>query len=405
MHRLERVAGALCGEVTAAVVQPASGHGPGSGRTAPPGEWYQEEVSASDVHRTAQVDELDSYVMAIKNDGSEDRLAELFTPDYSSAADYEMSCEGLRAAFAKTIGYPPPAMLSVEESADGARFERIGDDYLATYYRCWIPITAQVQAYGLYIIPKADDGGQLPGPLPLMLSVHGGGGSPEGALFGPGNYHGMVRQAAAQKYMVWAPQHLFNAQGYPPDIRNQMDQRLKLVGTSLTAIEIMKITRPIDVLIKGANTHAGHTSIDPDRIGLVGLSYGGYYALVAPALDLRIKVTVCSCYAFVQELRYRESELSVPLDFHFMDRFTLFREPEVCALICPRYLQIQAGKTDMYTHRDPALAPATAAYWESLQQGSADASGGAVGEFEYVRFEGGHEFDDDSAWSFVSKHL
>jgi hypothetical protein len=107
---------------------------------------------------------------------------------------------------------------------------------------------------------------------------------------------------------------------------------------------------------------------------------------------------VCSCYAFVQELRYREAELSVPSDFHFMDRFTLYREPEVCALICPRALQIQAGKTDMYTHRDPALAPATAAYWAGLGDE-------AVGEFEYARFEGGHEFDDDTAWPFVSKHL
>ena len=299
---------------------------------------------------------------------------------------------------------PCHAVLTVDESCDGARFERIGDDHLATYYRCWIPVTKQVQAYGIYIIPKADDGGALPGPLPLMLSVHGGGGSPEAALFNGGsNYHGMVRKAAEQKYVVWAPQHLFAAQGYPQGIRNDIDTRLKLVGTSLTAIEIAKITRPMDVLMRGANEHAGHTSIDPDRIGLVGLSYGGYYALVAPALDTRIKVSVCSCYAYVQELRYRESELSVPVDFHFMDRFTLFREPEICALICPRALQIQAGKTDMYTHRDPALAPATAAYWDGLAAGAGAAAGG--GEFEYVRFEGGHEFDDDSAWPFIAKHL
>ena len=84
------------------------------------------------------------------------------------------------------------------------------------------------------------------------------------------------------------------------------------------------------------------------------------------------------------------------------------REPEICALICPRFLQIQAGKTDGYTHRDPALAPATAAYWEGLRKGGAaglGADSGGVGAFEYVRFEGGHEFDDESAWAFVSKHL
>lgn len=105
MHRLERVAAA----VAAAPVGGSGGHGPGSGRTAPPGELFEEVVADSDVHRTAQVAELDGYINAIKNDGSEDRLASLFTPDYSSAAGYEASCEGLREAFAKTIGYPPPA--------------------------------------------------------------------------------------------------------------------------------------------------------------------------------------------------------------------------------------------------------------------------------------------------------
>ena len=61
-------------------------------------------------------------------------------------------------------------------------------------------MTKQINAMGLYIIPKADDGGVLPGPLPLMLSIIGGGGSPEAATFNGGaNYHGMVRQAAEQK--------------------------------------------------------------------------------------------------------------------------------------------------------------------------------------------------------------
>ena len=255
----------------------AGGHGPGSGRTAPPGELYSEVPSDSDVHRTEQASELEQYINAIKNDGSEDRLARLFSPDFSSAAAFEASAEDLRDRFAQTIGYPPPEMLSVEDSAEGARFARMGDDEIATYYRVWIPVTQQINAYGIYIIPK--DVGPT---VPLMISMHGGGGSPEGALFGPGNYNGMVRKAAEQGYAVWAPQHLFRAEGYPDDVRNQMDARLRLVGTSLTAIETAKITRPIDVLIRGAAAE-GHTHLDESRIGMVGLSYGGYYAIVVRA--------------------------------------------------------------------------------------------------------------------------
>ena len=179
-------------------------------------------------------------------------------------------------------------MLSVEDSAEGARFARMGDDEIATYYRVWIPVTQQINAYGIYIIPK--DVGPT---IPLMISMHGGGGSPEGALFGPGNYNGMVRKAAEQGYAVWAPQHLFRAEGYPDDVRNQMDARLRLVGTSLTAIETAKITRPIDVLIRGAAAE-GHTHLDESRIGMVGLSYGGYYAIVVRAALRSPAPSVCS---------------------------------------------------------------------------------------------------------------
>ncbi len=48
---------------------------------------------------------------------------------------------------------------------------------------------------------------------------------------------------------------------------------MKLVGTSITAVEIARISFAIDYL-------ATRIEVDPTRIGMVGLSYGGYYAQV-----------------------------------------------------------------------------------------------------------------------------
>ena len=253
--------------------------------------------------------------------------------------------------------------------------------------RDMIPVLPGVHSEGIYIVPKS-----IRGKAPLMISMHGGGGSPEVALFNGGaNYHDMVRGAVKRGYVVYAPQHLFRAEEYPQDIRRQIDDRLRLIGTSITAVEIAKITYAIDEL-------ANRPEVDMSRIGMVGLSYGGYYAQVTPAIDTRIKVSVSSCYFGVQEGRYEQDELSVPSDFRFMNRMTLFNDADLVALICPRAHQIQAGTKDNASHREKgkSLAPRAAAYFEKLHLSD---------RFQHVVFEGGHEFNDESAWAFVEKHL
>jgi dienelactone hydrolase len=343
--------------------------------------YYEEAVAASNPLRTQQAKELDAYVVAMKRDDA--RLRALFKPDYSSPQAFERSAQPLRKAFCDSIGYPPPG----EAPKEAARFDKIGEDAIGIYYRASIPILPHVHAEGIYIVPKGPTG-----KAPLVIAMHGGGGSPEVALFhGGANYHDMGRGGVKRGYVVFAPQHLFSAEGYPKDYRNKIDERMRLVGTSLTAVEIAKITRSLDVIL-------ARPAVDAQRVARVGLSYGGDYALVAPAVDERIKVSVSSCYYGVQEGRYERDELSVPSDFRFKDRFTLFRDSDIVALICPRALQIQAGSADDEEHREPGklLAPISAGYYEKL---------GLTERFEHVVFEGKHEFHDESAWAFVKKHL
>jgi dienelactone hydrolase len=344
-------------------------------------KYFEADVAASNPLRAEQAKELDGYIVAMKRDNS--RLHARFQPDYSSPPAFEKSALPLRKAFCDSIGYPPPGDVPTEP----ATFDKIGEDGIGIYYRAKIAILPGVHAEGIYIVPK-----ETSGRVPLVISMHGGGGSPEVALFhGGANYHDMVRGGVKRGYAVFAPQHLFSADGFPGDIRNRIDERMRLVGTSLTAVEIAKITRSLDVILK-------RPEVDPARVAMVGLSYGGYYALVAPAIDTRIKVSVSSCYYGVQEGRYERDELSVPSDFKFKDRFTLFRDSEIVALICPRALEIQAGSKDDVDHREPGklLAPISESYYTKL---------GLPERFHYRIFQVGHEFQDDSAWEFVKKHL
>jgi len=347
----------------------------------PKPSYYEEKVADSDPLRVEQAQELEAYIDLMKKDGA--RLKTLLNPDYASTVAYEKSVEPYRKAFAGSIGYPPPG----EVPSTPATFTKIGEDSIGTYHRVKIPVLPGVHAEGLYIVPK-----NLKGKAPLVISMHGGGGSPEVATFNGGaNYHDMVRGGVKRGYVVFAPQHLFSVQGYPKDVRNRTDERMRLIGTSLTAVEIAKITRSLDVLLK-------RPEVDASRVGMVGLSYGGYYALVTPAMDTRIKVSVCSCYYGVQESRYQRDELSIPSDFRFPDRFTLFRDAELPSLICPRALQVQAGSKDGVDHRDGGKpqAPISAEFYKKL---------GIESRFQHLIFEGGHEFHDDSAWKFVQEHL
>ncbi|MCY2981754.1 MAG: dienelactone hydrolase family protein [Planctomycetota bacterium] len=343
--------------------------------------YFNQKVADSNPLRTEQARELDAYIKSMALDTT--RFADLFQPNFASSQAFEQSAMPLRGAFCESIGYPPPG----QRPKESATFTQMGEDQLGIYYRAMIPVLPGVHSEGIYIVPKS-----IRGKAPLMISMHGGGGSPEVALFNGGaNYHDMVRGAVKRGYVVYAPQHLFRAEEYPQDIRRQIDDRLRLIGTSITAVEIAKITYAIDGL-------ANRPEVDMSRIGMVGLSYGGYYAQVTPAIDTRIKVSVSSCYFGVQEGRYEQDELSVPSDFRFMNRMTLFNDADLVALICPRAHQIQAGTTDNASHREKgkSLAPRAAAYFEKLHLSD---------RFQHVVFEGGHEFNDEAAWAFVEKHL
>ena len=348
---------------------------------AEPPVYFEQDIAASDSLRAEQARELDAYIANQKQDRT--RLRNLFKPDYRSQAAFAASTRALSKAFAVSMGYPPPGPVI----GDPPRFDAMGEDSIGTYFRASFPVVGGIRAEGIYIVPKA-----ARGKVPLVIAMHGGGGSPELALFhGGGNYHDMVRGGVKNGYAVFAPQHLFKAQGFPADVRNSMDQRLRLVGTSLTAIEIAKIRASLDVLLK-------RPEIDPRRVAMVGLSYGGYYALVTAALDARIKVVVSSGYFGIQEGRYAADELSVPSDFQFPDRFALFRDPDIAALICPRALEIQAGDHDDDEHREPGkqLIGEVSKHYSAL---------GIPNQFRYVIFAGGHEFNDASAWEFVREHL
>ncbi|HEU0123865.1 MAG TPA: amidohydrolase family protein [Bryobacteraceae bacterium] len=248
---------------------------------------------------------------------------------FAERLEREKDKEPLRREFQTKVGYPPPGFVGPYRE----RMEKIGEDAIATYYRAWAPVSPEMEVYGLYLVPR-----NRTLPAPLVIAQHGGGGYPELALFkGGGNYKDMIRGAAKEGYVVWAPlllMHPFRDRDtgtpIPAEVRRDMDAAFRKLGTSLMGVETMRISRSLDVMIR-------RPEVDPQRVGMIGLSYGGYFTLYTMAVDPRIKVGVASCSIRDREATKAAVPEGRPVDMPGSD---------LAALIAPRALQIQNGVKD-----------------------------------------------------------
>lgn len=206
-------------------------------------------------------------------------------------------------------------------------------------------------------------------------------------FFGSANYNDMVRRILRRGVAVFAPQLLlWNPDRFGPDHeKNVIDRRLKQVGGSLAALDLYRILRSVDYF-------STHRAIDSSRIGMAGLSYGGFFTLYSAALDTRFRAVLSSCF-FNNRKKY-----DYP-DWVWFDAANRMLDAEVGALICPRPLFIEVGKEDELFHIRHARPEVRKlkAYYESL---------GVLDRFCYEEHAGGHEFNKtDHGIDFLYKHL
>jgi len=279
------------------------------------------------------------------------------------------------ATLQKKIGYPVARIKGGEQ-----RLEKIGTDSLGTYYRSYIQLGGSFDAYGLYIVPN---GG--PARKPLVISQHGGGGTPELALFNGGaNYHDMIRGSVRAGYITYAPlivmypyQDRDNGSEIQPEVRRDFDGLLRERGTSLFGVETSMISESLSVLMK-------RPEIDPKRVAMVGLSYGGFFTLYQMALDKRIKCGVASCSFrdYDQAEWDRKPKNGQPYDMS---------PANLVKLISPRRIQVQSGLSDKGLPID------------SARKAAAQVKG--TKGLDYVEFPGVHEWNGELAWKFLATTL
>ena len=117
-----------------------------------------------------------------------------------------------------------------------------------------------------------------------------------------------------------------------PHQRRSVDYDLKRFGTSITALEIKGIMNAITFL-------STLPFIDGEKIGMTGISYGGYFTLHTMAADTRIKAGLSNA-CFNDRNAYPWGDWTYP------NCANTFHDAEVAGLCAPRRLYVTVGKTD-----------------------------------------------------------
>ena len=330
---------------------------------------YSEPIEVGASFRIKQQDELKRLVLERRVEANE-RRHRFFQPDLSSAEAYADSIVHLREEYRAMLGWP---MLEDSRGIPAAKVIEVATDEQSEIYRLEIEAMPGVTVYGLLFLPVGKT------QYPLVIVQHGGGGTPElcSSFFDSTNYNDITRRITRYGVAAFAPQLYLWSDAFGPAIdRKQMDVELKQVGSSITALEIFKIQRSLDFLL-------ARYPIEDGRVGMTGLSYGGFYTLYTTAAEPRIKAAFSSC-CFNDRYTYDWS------DWVWFDSAGRFLDTEVCGLIAPRPLAIEVGIFDELF--DVSLAN------KEIQKVSAIYDALGIGDRLFYReFEGGHEYGKDDA--------
>lgn len=325
---------------------------------------YCEEIEKNTKYRGDYVDGVLSFLENRQSQMAINR-AKSFTP-----ANYKGNEEAYRSAFRKMLGFP---LLDEHKAACLKEKIFVARDKNVNIYRMTLLIKDSIPFYGIYFeqIEKSDD-------TPFVLALHGALGTPElisGIYQNSSNYNHIVRRITERGANVFVPQLLLwnvDTYGNAHIPRQEIDGKLRQLGGSLTALELCCLQSTIDYFLSQENANKNH-------MGVVGLSYGGMYALHLAALDTRLKACY-SCSWFSDGFEYAWAEWS------YKDAQIIASSVETAALVAPRCLVIAMGDKDsLFDYRKTVQnCQFVEKFYEAY--GCSDC-------FKYVIFDGGHEFN------------
>ena len=237
------------------------------------------------------------------------------------------------------------------------------------------------------------------GPGPAVLAVHGHGpGKATVVGLEPteapnGDY---AHQLARRGYVVLAPDlRCFGERldWNPPD-HYACDTNLVhavMAGWSPLTQNLWDMARAVDVL-------EGHELVDPGRIAVAGLSYGGTIALFLAAWDSRVAAAVVSGY-FSSWAQSHKMPWNMCGSQVLPAMLGELEHVDLGALVAPRPMLVESGRAD-------DLFPALVAEEEVAKlRGVYQATGAPRDSLVHDVFDGGHQWHGTEAYPFLERWL
>jgi dienelactone hydrolase len=259
-------------------------------------------------------------------------------------------------------------------------------------------------ALPIYLLtPRLKSAGRRPG----IVALHGHGNFGADAVVGRELTEGIgpavasanydyARQLVRRGYVVAAPcltpfgRRLGDRKGYGgQDACGVTFIRMQILGKLLIAENLRDALWATEHL-------ARHADVDPERLGCVGLSYGGRMTMLTAAVEPRLRVAVISgALNCMQERiagRYGCGAQIIPGLLQYGD------VPEIASLIAPRPCLWEIGSHD-------TLQPAA---WVKNSLGRIErvyTALGAADKLQIDRFEGGHRWNGERAYPLLDQVL
>jgi len=328
--------------------------------------------------------QLEAYLQKWIIEKYPDRSRMEWNRDYSNIDAFKRSVESNREYWKKILN--PPGLRK------SGSLSKEPHPYLTDIKAEWIELPlGPISAKAVLVIPEDATANN---PAPLIIAQHGIGSYPE-TPFSLDNdaYHSYARELLKAGFAVLAPMNLPSMER-----RNYIERLCRLIDTTLPGIELVRLQHLLDEVLADPR-------IDAARVGMWGVSLGGMATMFWMPLEPRIKVGVVSAW-----FNHRLNKMALPderyVSFLVVDEehaffrgwLTGFSDHDAVALICPRPLLIQHGKSDRIAHWPQVVDEFNVAktHYEKLTIGD---------RIEIDIFEGGHEARVETGIPFLLKWL